>query len=274
MGNRTWRQRLNSIAPENVDIELQNGRVLDDVRAYFVSDPDEIIIPRKFCPDSFDVGDIIVRKASPRRDRLMIVETGYKPEFNPEMSNGYIEHFAVQWKRDAGNERDSSVATHVTYNLHGPNTRVNNNSSDFSANESQADPWADQRPKLKLLLAEVQQIQNTAQQIFIPDEEIEVRVSTIDFDLAVFEAALLDTFNLIAHEAALVNNINWLRQTCKTVNNKLRQYLHDRLTAMTLDQLRTLTRNQNYLSRQFRNQIDDYCKMVLRSLEQVINLQG
>lgn len=84
MGNRTWRDKLNSVAPEYVDIELQSGMTLKDVRAYVISNPEEIIVPKKFCSEDLDAGDIIVRKLPSREDRLIIVEPGYKPEFNPE----------------------------------------------------------------------------------------------------------------------------------------------------------------------------------------------
>lgn len=156
MGQQTWRERIGQVAPQDISLEKRDGTTRTAFRAYIVRNPDEIIIPYAFVGMPIAVGDTILRSTPAGQERLTVTDTGYQIAYNPEMSIGYPEHYAIRYVRESDRPSEANSAASVTYNLHGANSRVNIGSTDNSVNSVNASAnslFADMR---KVILARVE----------------------------------------------------------------------------------------------------------------------
>lgn len=74
-------------------------------------------------------GDKIIRPVGAGKERILVVNPGHRPAYNPGTRTGYPEHYAIRYEREP-----AGTPTSVEYHFHGDNPRVNINSNDYSTN--------------------------------------------------------------------------------------------------------------------------------------------
>lgn len=112
MNKPSWRERIGQVARQHVSLLKKDGiTTRHGIWAYIVRDPDEIIITWKDIQMPIEVGDTILRSSPAGQERLTITDHGHHVPFNPEMENGYPEHYAIRYVREEEAKTPPSTET-------------------------------------------------------------------------------------------------------------------------------------------------------------------